>query len=332
MNPNRYNSKFDEHLVNDIQLTLENERSVYDKLQWLKNAVVKKVSRGIEFSIEKLAASPTLDRIVGEGLKIYRKIYEDEPKQISPAERKAVRQYFAEKIANWIEDDNYAMQNESKVRKVVDRMVLEAFNDIVQWQHFDNDREPQYDAYVVVDNSDGAIVANYQAEYSENAREEAISEAEEEAQHNKYGSYSVYGCIGNEYDENTLVYNTYKESNESKENEGCNVNEGVNDDNYTHFAILKPINKIVNGWDYSGEDPEDLKQFKKDYFITDMVDYGFNPKDIKILTRKGCIKQGIDPSDDSNWDNGFEYMVESKRESFLKKMISETVKKMTKNL
>lgn len=86
------------------------------------------------------------------------------------------------------------------------------------------------------------------------------------------------------------------------------LNEGKNNDpSNTHFAILKPINKIVFGWDYSGYDPSELRQFKKDYFIVDMIDNGFNPKDIKILTKNGCLKQGIDPDDDASWDNGFEY-------------------------
>lgn len=81
-----------------------------------------------------------------------------------------------------------------------------------------------------------------------------------------------------------------------------------NDPSYTHYAILKPINKIVFGWDYSGYDGSELRQFKRDYFIQDMIDNGFNPKDIKILTKNGCIKQGINPDDDASWDNGFDYM------------------------
>lgn len=36
-------------------------------------------------------------------------------------------------------------------------------------------------------------------------------------------------------------------------------------------------------------------------FIQDIIDMGFNPKDIKILTKNGCIKQGINPNDDASW-------------------------------
>ena len=62
------------------------------------------------------------------------------------------------------------------------------------------------------------------------------------------------------------------------------LNEGINNDNYTHFAVNKKTNLIVNGWDYSGYDGSELRQYKKDYFMVDLIDYGFNPKEYKILT------------------------------------------------
>lgn len=87
------------------------------------------------------------------------------------------------------------------------------------------------------------------------------------------------------------------------------VDSGVSSD--THFAILKPINKIIFGWDYSGYDNSELREFKKDYFMDDIVDMGFNPKEVKILTKAACLRQGINPEDESCWDNAYEYKVES---------------------
>lgn len=194
----------------------------------------------------------------------------------------------------------------SEAKKQIGQLIREAFSDVYEFNHFDNDREPDYDAYVLVDNSDGAIVSNYEVQHNPNAREDAIKDANDEAAYNKYGSYTVYGCIGNQYDENTVVYNTFQESKRTNKKQ---VSEGTNNDpNNTHYAILKPINKIVFSWDYSGYDPSELRQFKNDYFLVDIKDNGFNPKDIKILTKQGCIKQGINPDDDSMWDNGFDYM------------------------
>lgn len=79
-----------------------------------------------------------------------------------------------------------------------------------------------------------------------------------------------------------------------------------NNQHYSHFAVSKKTGKIVNGWDYWEEDPSDLRQWKKDYFDTDMIDYGFNPKDFRILTYKYLVKNGQNPDDNANWANNDE--------------------------
>ena len=102
------------------------------------------------------------------------------------------------------------------------------------------------------------------------------------------------------------------------------VDSGVSSD--THFAILKPINKIIFSWDYSGYDNSELREFKKDYFMDDIVDMGFNPKEVKILTKAACLRQGINPEDESCWDNAYEYKVESiNRRKTLKEEYGEPV-------
>lgn len=55
------------------------------------------------------------------------------------------------------------------------------------------------------------------------------------------------------------------------------INEGINNDKgNTHFAISKTSGKIVNAWNYSGYDADELSRFKKDYFINDLIDYGID--------------------------------------------------------
>lgn len=76
-----------------------------------------------------------------------------------------------------------------------------------------------------------------------------------------------------------------------------------NDSSYTHYAVNKTTGKIANGWDYSGYEPDELRQFKKDYFYEDLADNGFNPKDYRILTRKSLTKMGINPNDNASWEN-----------------------------
>ena len=79
-----------------------------------------------------------------------------------------------------------------------------------------------------------------------------------------------------------------------------------NNDNYTHFAVGRKSGKILNGWNYSGYDPSELRQFKKDYFDIDMEDYGFAPNSYRIVTGKYLLRQGIDPDDNMNWSNNDE--------------------------
>lgn len=76
-----------------------------------------------------------------------------------------------------------------------------------------------------------------------------------------------------------------------------------NNQGYSHFAVNKKTNKIVNGWDYSEYDPSELRQFKNDYFERDLIDYDLDPKQYKIVTGKYLLRQGIDPNDNNNWSN-----------------------------
>jgi glycogen synthase len=87
-------------------------------------------------------------------------------------------------------------------------------------------------------------------------------------------------------------------------NNGTSSNGG-----YSHFAVSKTTGKIVNGWDYHGIDPSELRSDKRYYFVDDLEDFGFNPNNIKILSLKSLERQGLDPNDDNNWANGEEDMV-----------------------
>lgn len=77
----------------------------------------------------------------------------------------------------------------------------------------------------------------------------------------------------------------------------------IDDYQETHFAVNKNTGKIVNGWDYRGYDPEELRQFKRDYFIQDLLDNDLDPKQYVILNKATCIRRGINPDDSSNWAN-----------------------------
>lgn len=66
---------------------------------------------------------------------------------------------------------------------------------------------------------------------------------------------------------------------------------------YTHFAISKTTNKIVDGWDYKGMDKESIKF----YTAIDLKDNDRLVKDFRIVGKSKVIKSGIDPMDWNNW-------------------------------
>lgn len=77
------------------------------------------------------------------------------------------------------------------------------------------------------------------------------------------------------------------------------------DRNYTHFAIYKPTNQIMSGWNYKGYDKEELNSEKKHYFFNDLEDWFDDfkelKKDVKIINRKKLDSEGIDPEKTESW-------------------------------
>jgi hypothetical protein len=84
------------------------------------------------------------------------------------------------------------------------------------------------------------------------------------------------------------------------------LNEEANP-NFTHFAVSKTDGKIVYGWDYSDCDPQDLRQFKRDYFFDELNDMGYTSANFVVLTINGCKNYGINPFDNKYWSKGSQY-------------------------
>lgn len=95
------------------------------------------------------------------------------------------------------------------------------------------------------------------------------------------------------------------------------LTESTIDPNYTHFAVNKKTNLIVNGWDYSDYEPYDLRNDRRYYFMDDLIDMGFNPADYTILTRNVLIRRGIDPNNEmENWSNdGLVSLIDQNRQN-----------------
>jgi hypothetical protein len=78
------------------------------------------------------------------------------------------------------------------------------------------------------------------------------------------------------------------------------LNENVNK-KYTHFLFDKSNDKILFGWDYSGLDNEDIKEYTK-IDIKDMFS-DRKPSEFKILSKQSLERKGINPFDWNNWEN-----------------------------
>jgi hypothetical protein len=90
--------------------------------------------------------------------------------------------------------------------------MIKSFEEFVNENlHNNSDINTEYISYVVIDNSDGALLSNY----DKDSLEDAIEEVKELAKNNKYGTYYVCGVDKNDtysYDiedeNNTIVYNS----------------------------------------------------------------------------------------------------------------------------
>ena len=96
-----------------------------------------------------------------------------------------------------------------------------------------------------------------------------------------------------------IDYKSYKHGEHPVMKENAAVNEP--DPHYTHYAVNKETGKIVNGWDYTDVDGSELRQFKHDYFIVDLIDMELDPKMYKVVGKAFLVRSGVDPQDWSNW-------------------------------
>jgi hypothetical protein len=79
------------------------------------------------------------------------------------------------------------------------------------------------------------------------------------------------------------------------------ISESDVDPRNTHFLVEKSTGKILFAYDFTDEGPEYAKDALKDTAKDDIRDMDRNPRDIKVMTKQGLIKQGIDPMNMKNW-------------------------------
>jgi len=186
------------------------------------------------------------------------------------------------------EDWNHTAPMEEKVKineNDIKYMVNEVFNKLINYKKW----------YVLWDGTTTHTVQGVDVE--DEMEEYDIDESD------------IHGPFMSEYDADLFAAHTFDEA------YGTNM-EGRMDEsevkcnqyydkelNFTHFAVNKTTNKIVNGWNYNGYDSGDLASDKNYYFFDDLRDYELNPKNYSILSFGACIKRGVDPNNREYWSN-----------------------------
>ena len=104
--------------------------------------------------------------------------------------------------------------NESTLRKMISESISKVLSegefDFLGGNEFKWNKD--YKSYVLVDDSCDAVIGNY----GPDGKEEAISDAKKQYNRTRGGSFSVFGCENNMYDENSLVYCTTSNRNSWK--------------------------------------------------------------------------------------------------------------------
>jgi hypothetical protein len=76
------------------------------------------------------------------------------------------------------------------------------------------------------------------------------------------------------------------------------IGEGLGD-GYTHYAIIKNENKIVDGWNYNGLDRDEIKHWTsidlKDNFPDNKL------SDFKVISKNNLTKYGLNPHNTKDW-------------------------------
>lgn len=108
------------------------------------------------------------------------------------------------------ENKNIIKINESQLRKLIKESIENAINsNEFKWNN-------GYTNYVLVDDSDDSVIQNYTSEDGYNAEADAINDAKEKARETHGGSFSVFGCVNDMYDEDSLVFRTTANKNSWK--------------------------------------------------------------------------------------------------------------------
>lgn len=115
----------------DIAVYAENQREIHDTLWNLKLALQKKMKRGEEINMDILTNSSIMRKIMQKAIREFNEYNKENDLPVMNLDNEAkqgLRQYFAEKIFDWIEEENINNMNESKLKRIIRQTINEAVN------------------------------------------------------------------------------------------------------------------------------------------------------------------------------------------------------------
>lgn len=94
----------DKNMIEELSLIIKNTRSLYNQTRALVDNLVKKVKKGTDLDLDKLANSSVVDQMIRDASKEYTRL-SGERAMLSTATRKAAKQELAEYLLDLVEDE-----------------------------------------------------------------------------------------------------------------------------------------------------------------------------------------------------------------------------------
>lgn len=95
------------HDLNDIMLSIENDRDIYDRIMLLVKSLTRKKMRGVTIDFDTLLNSQVISRLVNDSLNIInsdRVKRGDTPYQITPDEKQKLKNFLAKNVFDRVEE------------------------------------------------------------------------------------------------------------------------------------------------------------------------------------------------------------------------------------
>ena len=96
------------HDLNDIMLSIENDRGMYDKIMMLVKSLARKEARGVILDFNTLVKSSVINQLTNDSLKMVnndRINRGDEPYKLTPSDRYQLKVFLSNKILGLVDEN-----------------------------------------------------------------------------------------------------------------------------------------------------------------------------------------------------------------------------------